>query len=353
MADKLTLLSQLKKAAESAKAYTDLKVSESGGGGLTSDIKEALLQIAANVAYANDQGQTFYNNLYNALYPQVGLVSISCVFTQGDAVIYPSDSLESLKRYLIVTALYDDASTEVVTDYMLSGTLAVGESTITVSYGGLSTSFDAVVSSESLVPSEYTQIEYVNRPSSAGPGVYANTNVSLSGVGDVVVIADFMQKTGSNYSSYIVGVRVNIANTNTNGIVVGINSTEDGLFAWSGDSASLSQASTTVNRRISVTATFTGSNCTITDGESTAISAEYEPVDYRNQPICIFGRKKTTSQVSDAFSGNCYYVKISEGGTVKLELIPCTRNADSAVGFWDRVNSRFITNARFVAGPTV
>lgn len=284
----------------------------------------------------------------------VTLSSIIAVYTQSGTV-YDTDTLDSLKDDLVVTATYSDSSTQIVpaSDYTLSGTLTAGTSTITVSYGGKTTTFTVMVTAEPLVPSEYQQIEYVQRPNGSGVGVYANTGVTLSGIGDVVVNADFMQTIAGPYSNYIVGIRVNIVNTNTNGLVVGINSTEDGLIAWSGDSASLSQASTTVNRRINVTATFTGSNCSITDGEATATSAEYEPVDYSNQPICIFGRKKTTSQVSDAFSGNCYYIKITEGGVTKVELIPCTRKSDDAVGFWNRANSTFVTNASFVAGPTV
>ena len=39
-------------------------------GGLTHEIKEALLQIASKVAYIDVNGRSYYNNLYNALYPE-------------------------------------------------------------------------------------------------------------------------------------------------------------------------------------------------------------------------------------------------------------------------------------------
>ena len=39
-----------------------------GGSGLTEDIKQALLQIASNVAYEEDDGSVYYNALYSALY---------------------------------------------------------------------------------------------------------------------------------------------------------------------------------------------------------------------------------------------------------------------------------------------
>lgn len=74
------------------------------------------------------------------------LESISAVYTQSGTV-YDTDSLDSLKADLVVTATYSDSSTETVpsTDYVLSGTLAEGTSTITVSYGGKTTTFNVTV----------------------------------------------------------------------------------------------------------------------------------------------------------------------------------------------------------------
>lgn len=74
------------------------------------------------------------------------LESISAVYTQGGTV-YDTDSLDSLKDDLVVTATYDDSSTATIpsTDYTLSGTLTVGTSTITVAYGGKTTTFDVTV----------------------------------------------------------------------------------------------------------------------------------------------------------------------------------------------------------------
>lgn len=38
-------------------------------GGLTDDVKTALLNCFQHVAWIDNQGQTYYNALYNALYP--------------------------------------------------------------------------------------------------------------------------------------------------------------------------------------------------------------------------------------------------------------------------------------------
>lgn len=131
-------------AEESAQEAQEIADSIAGKG-LTEAIKQALLQLAQKVAYIDDQGQTYYNALYNALYPPANLVSISAVFTQGDHTIYDTDELDTLKQYLVVTAAYDDQTMQTVTGYTLSGTLAEGTSVITVSYGGKTATFNVTV----------------------------------------------------------------------------------------------------------------------------------------------------------------------------------------------------------------
>lgn len=195
---------------------------------LTSAIKSALLQLAQKVAYIDENGQDYYDDLYDALYPpivvtaitlsanslsfgtlnatqqltatttpvggavtwsssdtsvatvsQTGVVtsvaygnatitatsgnvsatcsvtiaqatvtSISAVYTQSGTV-YDTDSLDSLKSDLVVTATWSNQTTSTVAsaDYTLSGTLTTGTSTITVSYGGKTTTFTVTVTS--------------------------------------------------------------------------------------------------------------------------------------------------------------------------------------------------------------
>ena len=197
------------------------------GSGLTEDIKQALLQVVRKVAYVDNDGRDYYNDLRSALYPhkpataialdadtlsfselntaqqltatvtpedtsdvvvwtssdstvasvnsygvvtaldygtatitatagnvsdtcsvtvaQAALVSISAVYTQSGTV-YDTDSLDSLRSDLVVTALYDNQTTATVTDYTLSGTLAEGTSTVTVTYDSKTTTFTVTVS---------------------------------------------------------------------------------------------------------------------------------------------------------------------------------------------------------------
>lgn len=109
------------------------------------EVKAALLQIVEKVAYIDDQGQDYYDALYDALYPPVGLDSISAVFDAGGATIYNTDTLDDLKPYLTVTAYYTDGTSETVTTYTLSGSMDAGTQTITVSYGGKTTTFTVTV----------------------------------------------------------------------------------------------------------------------------------------------------------------------------------------------------------------
>lgn len=88
------------------------------------------------------------------------LVSITAVYTQSGTV-YTSDTLDSLKSDLVVTAHYSDSSDETVpsANYTLSGTLEAGTSTITAAYGGKTDTFTVTVSAVTLssISAVYTQ----------------------------------------------------------------------------------------------------------------------------------------------------------------------------------------------------
>lgn len=168
------------------------RLENSGGGsgsGLTEDIKTALLACFEKVAWIDEDGQDYYDALYSALYPPADLVSISAVFTQGSAVIYDTDSLDTLRQYLVVTAHMSDSSTQTVTDYVLSGTLSVGTSTITVTYGGKTATFNVTVSS-SLYPLQNGTIEFNNNRTITVTEnkhfLYTNTSAAGSGTGAYV-----------------------------------------------------------------------------------------------------------------------------------------------------------------------
>ena len=111
---------------------------------LSQATKSALLDIAAHVAYIDANGQSRYDALDAALNAKA-LLSITAVYTQSGTV-YDTDSLDSLKADLVVTAYYDDGtSADVTSASVLSGTLAEGTSVITATYGGKTTTFNVTV----------------------------------------------------------------------------------------------------------------------------------------------------------------------------------------------------------------
>lgn len=113
------------------------------GGSMDTETKDALLECFEHVAWIDTDGQIYYNNLLNALYP---LQSISAVYTQSGTVT-TSTPLDDLKSDLVVTATFEDGTSKTVTNYTLSGTLTAGTSTITVTYFTETTTFNVTVSS--------------------------------------------------------------------------------------------------------------------------------------------------------------------------------------------------------------
>lgn len=247
----------------------------SSSGGMSGDIKQALLQLASKVAYIDDDGQDYYNDLYDALYPpvvytaislnkstlsfgtlnatqqltatttpsggsvswsssdtsvatvsQTGVVtsvaygsatitatcgeltatcsvsivqatvtSISAVYTQsGD--VYDTDSLDSLKTDLVVTATWSNSTTSTVasTDYTLSGTLTVGTSTITVTYEGQTTTFNVTVT-QATVPSTYTTFDYITITDTQSTNITAKTFIA-----PITMKSEYTYETSLYYS---------------------------------------------------------------------------------------------------------------------------------------------------------
>ena len=91
----------------------------------------------------------------------------SSKITEFTATITKNDfasgfTLDDLKPYLTVTATYDDGTIENITDYQLSGSVAIGTNTITVSYGVYTTTLDIVVSEVELtsISAQLSQTEF-------------------------------------------------------------------------------------------------------------------------------------------------------------------------------------------------
>ena len=141
--------------------------------GLSDAVKQALLQIAAKAVYVDDGGPEYYAELEEALNPTRTLTSIDAVYTQSGTV-YTTDSLDSLKPDLVVTANYSDGSTATVTGYTLSGELTEGTSTITASYDGQSDTFTVTVTA----PVRYVFYDYIYATNTTESNNYVDTGLT-------------------------------------------------------------------------------------------------------------------------------------------------------------------------------
>jgi len=205
-----------------------------GGAGMSADVIQALLDCFQNVAWANGNGQTYYDALYDALTaeepePSAELSSISAVFTQGSNVVYSVDSLDYLKTMLTVTAHYSDSTTRTVTGYTLSGTLSAGTSTITVSYGGKTTTFTVTVTAETGLV--YSMHDHVF---SGASGSYVDTGYALLDADKDWTLFFDVQTTGQNTSWMLFGCQ---PATNQIYFVNNGNDASKSYFRWMGDTS--------------------------------------------------------------------------------------------------------------------
>ena len=143
-----TSLSVAGAAADAKKTgdeITDLKSAIAHAEGVPINVKRAMDSLFSHMVTNDYDGSSEYA-LIHAWASAINVESIAAVYTQSGTV-YDTDSLNSLKANLVVTAYYDDDTTATVSDYTLSGTLTVGTSTITVTYEGKTTTFTVTVTS--------------------------------------------------------------------------------------------------------------------------------------------------------------------------------------------------------------
>ena len=118
----------------------------------------------------------------------ITLVSISASYTGGSVPV--GTSLNALTG-ISVTATYSDGTTSAVTGYTLGGTIAEGSNTVTVSYGGQTTTFTVVGYKVALtsISATYT-----------GGNVVAGT--SLSALTGITVTGYYNNGTTANITGY-------------------------------------------------------------------------------------------------------------------------------------------------------
>ena len=170
--------------------------SDSGqnGNGLSTELKTALINYYTHVMpnFDDANGLSYINAILTALgaetreepsepeepdtpvepdepdTPEVTLTSISAVYSGGDVAV--GTAVTDLTG-IVVTAHYSNGTSETVTGYTLSGTIAEGSNTVTVSYGGKTATFTVTGVAESggddsgdttvEIPADATRLAYI------------------------------------------------------------------------------------------------------------------------------------------------------------------------------------------------
>ena len=387
-----------------------------GGGGLTDDAKEALLNCFAHVAWADATGGSYYDMLEDALYnttwrvtrnltnctinnatgavakgasysatlaPIAGytltgatvsvtmggtditstaysngtitigavtgvlvitasaaassatLSSISAVYTQSGTV-YASDTLDSLKADLAVTASYDDTSTAAVpaADYTLSGTLAEGTSTVTVTYGGKTTTFTVTVSAARL----YQQVEYIEATGTQALVLDSSFAAPSSGISAVIECS----ATKASTAQIVIGIEETAGNWFGLGANVNF-----GFGATAG--VYFEDVDPTTFHTYNVV--WGSGTVSATCGAET-VSRTYTNKSGRLSLLCGF----SVSAKKYFASAKVKSCKITVDGVLLYDLIPVYRISDNVIGMLNLVDNTFFTNAgtgTFLKGDNV
>lgn len=147
---------RIERAVEGYMAEHPIEVPEASGG-LNATASALLISILRNGVFTADQSANI-TALESALASsgesggetpddtEKTLTSISATYSGGDVPV--GTSVYALTG-IVVTAHYSDGSTATVTGYTLSGTIADGSNTVTVSYGGKTTTFTVTGVAES------------------------------------------------------------------------------------------------------------------------------------------------------------------------------------------------------------
>jgi len=321
---------------------------EAGGNIISDELKAALLQLASKIAYIDTNGKDYYDDLYDALYPTANLISIAAVFTQGEVTIYNTDSIDSLKQYLLVTAYYDNGTSSVLSanNYTLNGSLAVGSSIITASYNGKTDNFNVVVT-DGFLPAGYTKHDYIyNKVRDNNSIIDTKLAPQYNGVGYEHSIEFMMTVNARGAADCLYGLRAysgsdprsralwakNLSGTNM--IAANFGGTDTGFVQ--NINLNTKYKSVTKNGRWYIDDTL------VMDNMDTG--SYIEP---QGGTIGIFGIYTQTTKGSSIFEGTRIYsfkVVDSSDGSLVADFVPCV-NSNNVAGLYDRIRRAFFTAA--------
>lgn len=304
------------------------------------EAKDTLLALLAKCAYVTNDAQEDYDRLVQAF--SVKLDYIVADYEQ-DRPIYDTDSLDAIKvgDDLIVTAYYDDGTHIELADsaYTLSGTLTAGTSTITVTYGGKTTTISVTVT-HNPVPATYQRVEWVGNTAHS---YFKATNKILPSAFRI----EAKTKLDDFNASGTVG---NIAacfqpNANSYGFEFAYTKSSGNIMAFMGGTSSLHLSDP--NAILISGAVCDGTKVKVyidNNGERTYGTEESASRDYTHSDYGIFYAGVSEASYNQ-FVGRIYYVRLyNSSDELIAEYLPCYRKSDNVIGFYDTVAEVFYTN---------
>jgi len=187
-------------------------------GGLSATEKDMILTLFRGAVYQSELAeetveafsklQSLWSVTVNPdTTPDVSMTGISAVYSGGDMAV--GTAVANLTG-IVVTAHYSDGSSETVTGYTLSGTIAEGSNTVTVSYQGKTTTFTVTGVAEESEPAEVAMTQglysWNDRTEYADGGNMEYTGAMPSIVGATAWYSDVFEKDTTVTISVLYGM---------------------------------------------------------------------------------------------------------------------------------------------------
>lgn len=323
-----------------------LVVTAHWSNGTTSEVASADYTLSGTLTMGTSTVTVSYGGMTTTFdVTVIGLTGITATYTQSGTV-YDTDTLDSLKSDLVVTANYSDGTSTTVTDYTLSGTLTEGTSTVTVSYGGKTATFNVTVTEAP----PYTFYDYLQGDGTA----FLDTGLSAK-----TYLAD-------DYKKYVKFRLGTIANEKcvfgarnawgTTGVLVQINTaTADRMNvcfgnAWTKDTTpvandliELELDHPTIKKNSETLGTVSSASTAITSTTATIPLFGYWGGSSGGGSYAYNG-----GYIMQFFPYKIYRFTVTDksNDTVIADMKPAMRISDNAVGMYDSVRDEFYTNAR-------
>ena len=310
-----------------------------GNAGIPEAVKTSLLNLVRHVAYIDDQGQNYYDALYEALYADVVPASIEATIAQGYEPVCTTDTLEYVRKYITVMAQYSDGTEVEVNDYTLSGTLTPGTATISVQYMNKT---DTVSVDVTQLPSGYTHRECVvaNGTQAIWSGLYETDMQGISIVHKELK-TDTTEKTGHILSSlnyFLPYVRDFPSST---GIIRGMSFNRFGNQKYS----FISEGELDFNVPYTIESYIEEDKiCVVGANREVLLTSGQTASSTRQLSFFAYSSNGTTFNSTFSFYGKFYFMKLFSGSTLVHNYIPCT-NSSNVAGLYDAVAGTFLTPA--------